>query len=396
MTISSASTIDASAVKSEATSADTKMAEDTPYLSLSRSTLFQNLDEYRYWHQMAPILSKMLSDGEYSIHRQYEYMSVFAHCVIPKLGPFPDTRDIYKCILGGTGTLEFSQNFQSDSSTVRLAFEPTSYLASTGGDPFNRHTVNATLAQLKALGVSLNVHLHQTLVNELTLTDSEEKLVSAEDREKMRLKSQTLLAFDLTRTGISVKEYFYPEIKAKVTGQSIAQIIFAAIGRMDQGGRFEASCQSLRSHMQRQSTADLFFASIDLVDPLQTRIKVYFAELEATMAKVTEHWTISGTVTDEETLTGLEMVRELWVDLGIVEGMRTMPNRPTEPGDSDTHLPFLWNYEMTPGEPHPKPKVYYPLTGIPEMKIANALTAFFQRHNMANQSAAYISNLKSY
>jgi cyclic dipeptide N-dimethylallyltransferase len=51
---------------------------------------------------------------------------------------------------------------------------------------------------------------------------------------------------------------------------------------------------------------------------------------------------------------------------------------------------------MTPGEPHPKPKVYYPLTGIPEMKIANALTAFFQRHNMANQSAAYISNLKSY
>ncbi|KAJ5962799.1 hypothetical protein N7501_007740 [Penicillium viridicatum] len=394
MTISTPSTIEV--VENGATSAATKMAEDTPYLSLSRSTLFQNLDQYKYWHRMAPMLSKMLADGEYSVHRQYEYMSVFAHYVIPKLGPFPDRKDLYKCLLGGTGSLEFSQNFQSDGSTVRLAFEPTSYLASTGGDPFNRHTVDATLAQLKALGVGLNLHLHHMLRNELTLTDSEEQLVSQEDRDKMSLKSQILLAFDLTRTGISVKEYFYPEIKAKVTGQSIAQVIFAAIEKMDKGGRFEASCQSLRSHMQRQSMTDLYFASCDLVDPLQTRIKVYFAELDVTLAKMTEHWTLSGTVTDEETLTGLKMLRELWVDLGIVDGMRTMPTRPTEAGDSDTHLPCLLNYEMSPGEPHPKPKLYYPLTGIPEMTIANALTAFFQRHNLTNQSAAYTSNLKSY
>lgn len=30
------------------------------------------------------------------------------------------------------------------------------------------------------------------------------------------------------------------------------------------------------------------------------------------------------------------------------------------------------------------------------MRIANALTAFFQRHGMQNQSAAYTNNLKSY
>ncbi|KAL5361450.1 aromatic prenyltransferase [Aspergillus floccosus] len=382
--------------KHEPSSADTKMPEDTAYRTLSRSTLFPNLDQYQYWHRAAPMLSKMLSDGEYSVHRQYEYLSVFAHLVLPMLGPFPDARDLYKCVLGGIGSLELSQNFQPDGSTVRLAFEPTSYMASTGGDPFNRNTINATLAKLKALDIGVNLQLHQMLVHELTLTDSEEQLVSPKEMEKMIVKTQTLLAFDLTKSGICVKEYFYPDIKSNVTGASVAQIIFAAIEKMDRKGHFEAPCQLLRSHMQRQSIDDLHFASCDLVDPLQTRIKVYLAELDVTLAKMTEHWTLSGMATDEETLEGLQMVRELWVELGIVEGKRIKPDRPAQPGDPNTHLPVLLNYEMSPGRPCPKPKIYYPLTGISDMRIANVLTAFFQRHGMQNHSAAYIKNFKSY
>ena len=44
--------------------------------------------------------------------------------------------------------MELSQNVQKSGLTARVAFEPTSYIASTGVDPLNRHTVHASLANL--------------------------------------------------------------------------------------------------------------------------------------------------------------------------------------------------------------------------------------------------------
>jgi hypothetical protein len=100
------------------------------------------------------------------------------HVIIPRLGPFPGGRSIYKCLLRGTGSVELSQNVQKLGLTARIAFEPTNYIASTGADPLNRHTVHATLAELRTIGfVAVDMELHQMLVNELTLTDREEKLV---------------------------------------------------------------------------------------------------------------------------------------------------------------------------------------------------------------------------
>jgi cyclic dipeptide N-dimethylallyltransferase len=82
--------------------------------------------------------------------------------------------------------------------------------------------------------------------------------------------------------------------------------------------------------------------------------------------------------------------------LGIIEGMRNEPERPSLPGDPDTILPFIMNYELNPGEAFPKPKFYFPLVGISELKIANVLTAFFERYNMPEQAAVYRGNLQTY
>ncbi|OJZ92194.1 hypothetical protein ASPFODRAFT_39496 [Aspergillus luchuensis CBS 106.47] len=51
---------------------------------------------------------------------------------------------------------------------------------------------------------------------------------------------------------------------------------------------------------------------------------------------------------------------------------------------------------MSPGKTSPHAEVILPSHRDPEMRIANALTAFFKRHGMQNQSAAYTNNLKSY
>ena len=373
------------------------MPPDMPYRTLSKSMPFSTLDHYQYWHSVAPMLGKMLDNGNYSVHQQYEYLSLFAHLIIPKLGPFPGGRDIYKCLLGGIGSVELSQNFQKSSSTARIAFEPTSYIASTGVDPLNRHTVHATLAELRTLGsATINMELHQLLVSELTITDREEKLMTADEIRKTAWKTQILLALDLTKTGITVKEYFYPALKAAVTDQRVADLCFSAVRKVDKQGLFEAQCKVIKSHMERQSVTDLYFLSCDLLDPLETRFKLYLMELDMRLAKVEEHWTLGGTLADEETMLGLQMLRELWIEFGIVEGLRNEPERPSLPGDPATIVPFIMNYEMNPNEQMPKPKFYFPLVGISELKIANVLTAFFERYNMPEQAAVYRENLQSY
>lgn len=371
---------------------------DMPHRTLSKSMTFANLDQYQYWHAVGPMLGRMLSNGNYSIHQQYEYLCLFAHIIIPKLGPFPGGRDIYKCLLGGTGSVELSQNVQKSGLTARIAFEPTSYIASTGVDPLNRHTVHATLAELRAIGsATIDMELHQMLVTELTLTDREERLMSPGQISGTAWKTQILLALDLGQSGgITVKEYFYPALKASVTGQSVAKLCFSAIRKVDKEGIFESPSKVIETYMQTQTQTDLYFLSCDLVDPAQTRIKLYLMELDMRLAKVEEHWTIGGKLNDEETLLGLQMLRELWVEFGIIEGLRNEPERPSLPGDPDTIVPFIMNYEMNPGEVLPKPKFYFPLVGISELKIANVLTAFFERYDMPEQAAVYRDNLQTY
>ncbi|KAJ5795257.1 hypothetical protein N7457_001856 [Penicillium paradoxum] len=382
---------------SEVSASQAMEPRDMPYSTLSKSMTFASLDQYQYWHAVAPMLGRMLANGNYNIHKQYEYLCLFAHVIIPRLGPFPGGRDIYKCLLGGTGSVELSQNVQKSGLVARVAFEPTSYIASTGMDPLNRHTVHATLAELRAIGsATVDMELHQMLVNELTLTDREEKLMSREEIAKTAWKTQILLALDLTQKGITVKEYFYPALKAAVTGKRVAKLCFSAIRKVDKQGLFEAPSKVIETYMQTQEQTDLYFLSCDLVDPAETRFKLYLMELDMRLGKVEEHWTMGGKLTDEETMTGLDMLRELWVEFGIIEGMRNEPERPSLAGDPNTIVPFIMNYEMNPGENLPKPKFYFPLVGISELKIANVLTAFFERYDMPEQASVYRENLQTY
>ncbi|KAJ5301396.1 hypothetical protein N7508_006259 [Penicillium antarcticum] len=390
-------TVSSAAQSLEAATPGPNKAHDTPYHTLSKSMPFANLDQYKYWHAVGPMLGKMLSNGDYSIHKQFEYLCMFAHVIVPRLGPFPGEKDIYKCLLGGTGSVELSQNVQRRGLTARVAFEPTSFIASTGADPFNRLTVHATLAELRTLGsANVDMELHQQLISELTLTDREERLMTIEQISNTAWKTQVLLALDLSTTGITVKEYLYPGLKASLTGRSVADLCFSAIRKVDKQGLFDAPCRAIEHHLQEQGHKDLYFLSCDLIDPAKTRFKVYMSELDMRLAKLEEHWTMGGALIGDEITLGLQMLRELWVDFGIIEGMRTEPERPILPGDPQTIVPYIMNYEINPGEPLPTPKFYFPLVGISELKIADVLTTFFERYDMPEQAAVYRENLQTY
>ncbi|KAF7175119.1 hypothetical protein CNMCM7691_006523 [Aspergillus felis] len=369
--------------------------KDVVYQTLNKALLFPDMDQYQHWHHVAPMLSNLLVDGKYSIHQQYEYLCLFAQLIVPVLGPYPTPgKDVYRCTLGGNMTVELSQNFQKSGSTARIAFEPVRYQASVGHDRFNRTSVNAFFSQLQLLVKSVNIELHHSLSEHLTLTAKDERSLNEEQLAKyltnFQVKTQFVVALDLTKAGILVKEYFFPGIKCAATGQSGTSACLGAIRAVDKEDRLDSSCQLIEAHFQ-QSKIDAAFLCCDLVDPAHTRFKVYIADPLVTLARAEEHWTLGGRLTDEDNTIGLDIIRELWADLGIIQGTVSPSGILDRP-----FLPIMLNYEMKAGQLLPTPKLYMPLTGIPETKIAHTMTAFFQRFDMPEQAEVFMVNLQAY
>ena len=391
--------------EASATVPETPESMDTPYHALSRILTFPNLDQHQYWHHLAPMFGKMLADAKYSIHRQYEYLLLYARIMIPKFGPFrlPGTEEgVFRNILGSVGPYEVSNNLQKSGKIVRIGLEPTSYMACTGHDPFNRRALHSTLAELKEIGSggdNVDLELHHRLINELTITDREQQLIPAEDIAKMPWHTQVLVGMDLYHTsGFVVKEYFYPSVKASVTGQTVENLCFSAIRKVDPQGHFDAAARIVESYLQRQPKLETFMFACDLVDLAKTRFKLYVMELDVSFRKIEEHFTLGGALRDEETMVGLQMIREIWDGLEIPEGQRPVPTRstgPAKPGDPLIH-PIGLYYQLNPGDPVPKVQFYFPLVGIPDAKIADVLVAFFERHGMTEHAKTYKENLQSY
>ncbi|GFF55211.1 putative dimethylallyl tryptophan synthase [Aspergillus udagawae] len=372
---------------------------DAPYQALSKAILFQNTDQHRYWHRVAPMFCRMLSDGKYNIDLQYRYLCLYSQLVVPSLGPFTTSgndSDFYKCTLGGYGPVELSQNFQASGSTVRIAFEPTSHAASMGADICNRQAVHVFLSNLKLLDASaVNLYLHHSLNNQLTLTDAEEEQLTPEDLAKFEVRTQNLIALDFTKSGIIAKEYFLPIVKSLVTGQSVARICLDAVRNSTSDPSLSNLCQLIEDHIEQSETPAAFLAC-DLVDPSATRYKVYIHDSDVVLSRAENHWTLGGKLQGDDIARGLEIFRELWMGLGIIEGRRNPPGTSAKHGDPSSLLPLMYNYEMKPGDHSLKPQLYMPLTGIPEMQVASALTAFFDKHGMQDQARTFTENLKSY
>lgn len=377
----------------------TEESWDAPYQALSKAIFFPNTDQYRYWHRVAPMLGRMLSDGKYNIHLQYRYLCLYSQLVIPSLGPFTtrgSDSGFYTCTLGGYGPVELSQNFQASGSTVRIAFEPTSYAASMGADVCNRQAVHVFLSNLKLLDASaVNLHLHHCLNNQLTLTDAEEQQLSPDDLARFEVRVQNIIALDLTKSGIVAKEYFLPIVKSLVTGQSVAKICLDAIRNSTPDPSLSDLCQLIETHIEQSETPAAFLAC-DLVDPSVTRYKLYIHDADVTLSRAKNHWTLGGKLQGNDVARGLEIFHELWMALGIIEGRRSPPGTSAKHGDPSSLLPLMYNYEIKPGHHGLKPQLYMPLTGIPEIQVASALTAFFDKYGMQDQARTFTDNLKCY
>ncbi|OOO05674.1 Aromatic prenyltransferase, DMATS type [Aspergillus oryzae] len=371
-----------------------------PYDVLSKYLRFPDFDQDQWWQNTAPMLGKLLSQCKYNVHQQYQHLCLYGLHVIPFLGPWPDIQrsKLYKSVLSGLGSLEFSQNFTKTGKTVRMGFEPTTFIASTSRDVCNRHCLGKVLNRFKQLDIKLDLQLYHQLVNEVSLTDQEENtLLERAILDDEPAKSQSLLALDFNKDDVTVKLYLYPQLKSLATGIPRTQLMFSAVRNVDKTRAFSESMNMIEEYFTSvRANAAPYWISCDLVEPNKTRFKIYIALFQVNFENAVSMWTLGNRITDPETMRGLAMVRDLWNSFDIQDGLREQKNRPGNPGDPSNIVPMLFNLEILPGKAYPQPKIYFPTTGMNDLDVAKVMVEFFKRHGLHEHAQSYIDNLASY
>ncbi|KAL4889355.1 putative dimethylallyl tryptophan synthase [Aspergillus ambiguus] len=368
-----------------------------PYHMLSKYLPFSNLDEHEWWHHVAPILERLLVGSDYDLHHQYQHLALYGLHVVPLLGPFPRSSHagIYMNPLGSIGSLELSQNFSKSDTTVRLSFEPTRYTATTGTDLCNRFATDLAFSRFKQIGIKFDPQLYHDLINRISMTDEDEK--AYRDRsclDNLPFSGQILLGLDLKGSEVSLKLYLTPVLKSIVTGVPPLTLVYDALQAI--GCPHTSALCWIEKFVSTSSTETLSFFtfSCDLVAPPSTRFKFYFAETLVTMDRMTQIWTLNGQLTDAGTEQGLILLRELWDAFQIPDGQhQALSLKRVCTNDPATAYPLLFNLEIHPNNAPPQVKIYFPVAGIEDAKVADALDGFFAKHGFCQPAIMYRKHL---
>lgn len=380
-----------------------------PFEILGHIFRFSIEDEKLWWDSTAPMFASMLANAGYDTHLQYKYLCLHREYIIPTLGPYPKTGEVcgWKSVLTRYGLpYELSLNCQGSGSLVRFAFEPVGDLAGTDKDPFNTKAIWDCLNKLAGLNIGLDTKLFRGLVNELVISDAEKDVTASNDLLLSKFKTQNKLAIDLKGKDILVKTYIYPSLKSLATGVPLEKLITDAIRKVDHGDKLRAPLSSVDEYLESRrlrlshgskSTHTPLAVSCDLVEPSRSRIKMYSCEQQVDFATLADIWTLGGKRQDDETMSGLSYLKQLWELLSFTEGYREVPTHYYNLGISpEERLPLLVQFGLLPGNPDPEKQVYLPAFGENDMTVANALTAFFELVGWKELAQTYKKNLSSY
>ncbi|GIC93735.1 aromatic prenyltransferase [Aspergillus udagawae] len=387
------------------------MAIDTPYETLTPSFDFPTEDQQLWWHHIAPVFIKSMTDANYTSDAQHKQLTFFYRCVLPHLGQFPvnsgnkPSNQAYKSNLGPYGLpFEFSLNFPDP--IVRYSYEPIGPRAGTMDDPFNVEQIWPALKALLSFDESVDATLFHELVDLLLLSKDDAKTLTSQPgfTPGGPARGQCQFGVDMQGDQPMLKGYFFTAMKSLATGIRADKLICDAIRAVDRGGQRSAPLAELESYLQAraaepESTFFTAYLGCDIVPPEQARLKVYGVDREVTFERLIDLWTLGGRLPNDVggQAEGLRALREMWDLLQIPSGIRDMKVDHLTLGEPPKSLlPFIVNYTLLPGSLHPVPQLYLVPFGLPDVHIAAALTRFFERMGWDQIAKTYKQNIVSY
>ncbi|EAW25546.1 putative dimethylallyl tryptophan synthase [Aspergillus fischeri NRRL 181] len=376
----------------------------SPIEALARYWTSPTEHHTQWQNDTAPLFSRLLEAAQYDVHDQYQYLLFMFGHIIPSLGPYPQRWKSTMTTLGIP--LEFSINYQKHGKeTVRVALEPVSVVSGTDEDPFNLITTRKFMSDIANLGLeSFDMELHDYLINAFFPSANEIRDLQASGYGKRggEQKSPSAFGFDLKAGGcITVKGYCHLLLKHLATGTPVSDIVREPLVRLCRQMTCSAAFDLMHDYLTKSSGyIKHTFLSWDYVPKEKSRLKVYSGSTSISLEKAEEVWSLGGRVQGEEISEGIKLIKQLWKTLGL----KSCTDNTAQPVELEFDVneeaqqkfqpPLTWNYELQPGISHPLTKLYFPVHGMNDLKVAEALSKFFHFLGWHDQAESYLSVLR--
>lgn len=355
---------------------------------------------HQFWwsKQAGKGLAVLLHHAGYPQDLQYRDLKFFAEIVAPRLGVSAEcvgensTR--WPSFMTDDGTpLELSWDWGTTDQppTIRYSIEPIGLHA--GGPLDTNNRVAGPALQQDLIHTLPDMRLEWFNHFQNFLNPHKEDIyrpVVAEDHN-----TSIFYAFDLSAARITVKTYFFPKFRANASRLSNLDILSQAIqsapyvtqGNLEAWSLFhDFSCEPQNIGLEHEMLA------IDHIDPLESRLKIYFRNRETSFSSVINVMTLGGRISNPKLYQGLKDLHRLWnavfeVDAGPDESLPHMGHRTAG---------ILYNVEFKLGDTIPIAKIYLPVRhySSSDDAILRGLNQYFKLHDRGKYMPQYLEAMR--
>lgn len=356
---------------------------------------------HRYWwsEHTGKILAVLLYNAGYSSELQYRDLKFFSQVVAPFLGishhtVSDDTPQWPSFMTDNGGPVELSWDWGTNGTTpkVRYSIEPIGLDAGTSLDPCNLKAGLAFRKHLKMALPDMNLewfHHFNTFFN----GRSEDVEVV---KDQVDHNTSIFYAFDLSAHHITAKTYFFPKLRARKHAKSHLEVLIQAISSAPHvtDDNLEAWKLFLDfTSTKRDDALEYEMLAIDHVEPLQSRLKIYFRSRETTFDSVARTLSLGNRVKSSGFYKGLIDLARLW---NYLFGVDIASDQPLDNVDHRT-AGILYNIEFKLGDLCPVAKVYLPVRhySSSDEAIMQALNQYLEGHGRDRYMPFYNDTIRT-
>ena len=324
-----------------------------------------NCHTWYWWRTSGYALAILLDNAGYSMYAQCQMLQ-FVHAITPSLGAARLSRELPRWksyMTDDHNPIELSWDWGTGEEMphIRFSIEPVGVYAGTELDPQNQLMGSRFRDELLELLPTTNIEWLNYFRQKL-------KVDGARNSAQVH-QSTEFYAFDLSEEGVVGKAYLFAGRKAAQTARSSLDVIAEAIEQAPECR--PATLQALRvfqEYAQDPLTPplEIDMLSMDLVNPADSRLKIYFRiRNQTSFTSIKEALSLGGRIRQEDAERGFHDLRQLYQTMLGPGGWGKSQCHDF----SDKHLPpvdhetsgILYYVAFKCGSKRPKTKVYLPV-----------------------------------
>ncbi|KAJ8128307.1 hypothetical protein O1611_g5326 [Lasiodiplodia mahajangana] len=355
---------------------------------------------HRFWwsKHSGKSLAILLHAAGYPEQLQYRDLEFFATAIAPYLGISHEATEgdtpRWPSFMTDDGTpLELSWDWGTKDGppTIRYSIEPIGLDAGSSLDPSNLIAGPAFQTQLLDSSIQMRLEWFQHFKQFFNVPDAEDGF----QRDSEDHNSSIFYAFDLSPTEVTAKAYFFPKMRARAKGQSNLDVLTQAMEAAPHTTKNNLGAWRMFCDFSAEIPLEHEMLAIDLIDPLESRLKIYFRCRETAFNSVVNIMTVGGRIKNPKLYEGLEDLKLLW-DALFHDGSITSPEKSLREVSHRT-AGILYNIEFRLDEAYPVAKIYLPVRHYSKSDeaIIRALNVYFQHHQRGKYMPNYVNAMRA-